>query len=197
MKQIFLGIIISGLLMSCAKENPYLIAKNKLGPLDNSTKIHEVEGLLVNDSVVVENPQTPFGTFIKSVVKTMEVYDNTGTKHLIIQPRGALDTISQIKSIRLVSDRYKTENGIGFGSSFGELKKYHDVSNIQSSLQSIIITLNDINAFVSFDREVLPSDVRFDIEAEITPIMIPDDATINRFWLNFDAERKGEAVESK
>ena len=191
MKHIFLVLILGFLVISCSRENPYLIGKNKLGPLDNSTKIYEVEGLFVNDSVVVENPQTPFGTFIKSVVKTMEVYDNSGTKHLIIEPRGALDTISQIKSIRLVSDRYKTDNGIGYGSTFGELKKHHDVSKIQSTLKSITISLEDINAFVSFDREVLPSDVRFDIEADIKPIMIPDDATINRFWLNFDGVKEG------
>jgi len=188
MKHIFLVIVLACLVLSCNKENPYLVAKNRLGPLDNTTKIYEIESLFVGDSVVVENPESPFGTFIKTVVKTMEVYDTTGKKHLIIKPQGALDTISKIKSIRLVSDRYKTENGIGYGATFGELKKYHGVSNIQSSLKSIIITLKDLNAFVSFDREVLPSDVRFDLEADITPIMIPDDATINRFWLNFDSE---------
>jgi hypothetical protein len=193
MKNTFLVFFVGCIILSCSKENPNLIAKNKLGPLNNSTRIYEVEGLFAEDSLVVENPESPFGTFITSVVKTMEVYDKTGQKHLTIEPRGALDTVSFIKRIRLVSDRFKTENGIGFGSTFGELKKYHEVSNIQSSLKSIIISLEDINAFVSFDREVLPSDVRFDIEADITPIMIPDDATINRFWLNFDAEK--ESVE--
>ena len=78
------------------------------------------------------------------------------------------------------------------GSTFAEVKKHHDVSNIQSSPRSIIITLKDLNAFVSFDRKVLPGDVQFDLEADIKPTMIPDDAKINRFWLNFDAEKNAE-----
>ena len=188
MKQIFIVCLLGLTISSCTKENPYLMAKNKLGPLDNATRINQVEPLFSVDSVVVTYPESAFGTFIKSEIKKMEVYDTTGIKHLIIEPRCSLDTISFIKSIRLVSARYKTENGIGFGSTFGELKKYHDVTNIQSSIKSVILTLDDLNAFVSFDREVLPNDVRFDTEAEIKPIMIPDDATINRFWLNFDAE---------
>ena len=192
MKHIFIVVLLGLTIISCTKENPYLMAKNKLGPLDNTTRIFQVEPLFVDDSVVVTYPESSFGTFIKSVIKKMEVYDTTGTKHLIIEPRGSLDTISLIRSIRLVSDRYKTENGIGFGSTFGELKKYHDVTNIQSSIKSVIITLDDLNAFVSFDREVLPNDVRFDLEADIKPIMIPDDATINRFWLNFDARKVEE-----
>jgi hypothetical protein len=118
----------------------------------------------------------------------MEIYDKTGEKLLIIEPKGPLDTVSVIKSIRVVSNRYKTENGIGYGSTFGELKKHYEITKIQSSLKSLIISLDDINAFVSFDRDVLPSDVKYDIDAEIKPVMIPDDAEINRFWLNFEED---------
>ncbi len=175
-------------LMACQQENPFLIANNQLGPLSNVTKISEIEPLFSEDSVVVSNPDSPFLTYVNSANKKMEIYDKTGEKLLIIEPKGALDTVSVIKSIRVVSDRYKTENGIGYGSTFGELKKHYEITKIQSSLKSLIISLDDINAFVSFDRDVLPSDVKYDIDAEIKPVMIPDDAEINRFWLNFEAD---------
>jgi hypothetical protein len=176
------------LLMACQQENKFLIEKNKLGPLDNLTKISEVEALFSEDSVVVSSPKSPFLTYVNSANRKMEIYDKTGKKHLIIEPDGALDTISVIKSIRVVSDKYKTADGIGFGTTFGELKKHYEINNIQSSLKSLIISLEDINAFVSFDRDVLPSDIKFDLDAEIKPVMIPDNAEINRFWLNFENE---------
>ena len=187
MKHIFTVTIFALLLFSCAKDNPNLIAKNKLGPLSNATKIHEIEALLVNDSVVVQGSKESFGSFVKTS-RFMEVYNKNGDKQYVIEPVGDLDTISLIKTIRLFSDAYKTKNNIGYGSSFGDLKAHHDVSDIQSSLKSVIISLEDLNAVVSFDRDVLPDDVKYDIDADITPIMIPDEATINRFWLNFEID---------
>lgn len=176
-------------LVSCNQDNDYLIAKNQLGQLDNTTQIHQIKSVLNSDSVELVYATTPYGKIIKSTIKRVLVYDTTGQQILNLKPSKALDSLSQIRSIRVLSKRYKTKNGINLGSSFAEIKKYHDVSNIQSSPRSIVISLRDLNASISFDRSVLPGDIQFDREAEIKPTMIPDNAKINRLWLNFDAEK--------
>lgn len=175
--------------MSCEKNNDFLIAKNQVGKLDNTTKISEIEALLASDSVVTTKAKNAYGYPISSVVEGVEVYSASGQKILKITPDNSLDTISHIENIRILSNKYKTKNGLSIGSTFAELKKHHDISEIQTSLKSVIITLKDLNAFVSFDRNILPSEVRFDLDADIKPTMIPDDAEINRFWINFEASK--------
>lgn len=174
---------------SCQKSTKNLIAKNQLGPLNNSTKVFEIQTLLKSDSVVKVNAKNPYGKTINSTTSQVDVYDTSGKQLLMIKPHGASDSVSQIKNIRILTDTYKTKDDISLGSTFADVKKHYDVSHIQSSPRSIIITLKDLNAFVSFDRKVLSGDLRFDMDADIKPTMIPDDAKINRFWLNFEADK--------
>lgn len=188
LKLLFLLLIVS----SCSKDNKTLIAKNRLGDLTNTTKISEIDKILSEDSIVFVNARNTYGEIILSTIKEVKVYDTTGQQTLLINPAASMDSVALIKNIRILSDKYKTSNGLGLGSTFAEVKKYHKINNIQSSLQSVIITLSDLNAFVSFDKKVLPGEIRFDMDAEIKPTMIPDDAKINRFWLNFDPKTNAE-----
>lgn len=184
-------LVMSGLfliIISCQNDTRYLIAKNQLGYLNKDSKIHQINSLLPNDSVVIVNARNPFGSSLISVAKEIKVYDSSNLQILTIKPFGSMDTLSNIRSIRILSEKFKTKNDIGLGSTFKELKKHHDVSNIQSLANSIIINIEDIKAFVSFDRKVLPGEVRFDMDVEVKPTMIPDDAKINRFWVNFSEE---------
>jgi hypothetical protein len=185
-------LLFAIVLASCAKDEKNLIAKNQLGVLTNTTKFSEIESLFDKDSVVFTQKKGVFGRGVKNASQIIKIYDTSGQNLLVINPLKVSDSLIKIKDIRIFSEKFKTDNGIGLGSSFSELKKYHDVSNIQSSLKSVIVSLDELNALVSFDREVLPGDVRFDIEAEVKPIMIPDDAKINRFWINFETENKND-----
>lgn len=185
-------LVLLLILSSCAKDNSTLIARNQLGYITQRTKFSDIEQILKRDSVVIENATNPYGANISSTVKSIRVYDTSGQQTLLIKPAAGMDSLSAIKSIRVLTDKYKTKDGISLGSSYAEIKKHHDISNIQSSLKSVILTLKDINAFVSFDREVLPGDVRFDLDADIKKTMISDNAEINRFWLNFEADPKHE-----
>lgn len=180
------------LLISCEKNQKYLIAKNQLGDLNHTTKVHQIKSLMASDSVELINAMTPYGKRIESTIRRVEVYDTTGQQILIINPTAGLDSISNIKSIRILTDKYKTKDGIALGSSFAEVKKHYEITDIQSSPRSIIMPLKELNAFISFDRKVLSGDIQFDRDAEIKPIMIPDDAKINRFWLNFEVQNNGE-----
>ena len=185
-------LILIFLTLSCQKNTDKLITKNTLGKLNNTTKIYEIDALLDSDSVVKVGAKNAYGQLLASTIKIVNVYDTSGVQTLGIKPNGALDSISLIKNIRILSDKYKTKNNITLGSTFADVKKYHKIGNVESSPRSVYVNLNDINALISFDRNVLPSNVRFDMDAEIKKTMIPDDAEINRFWINFKAEKNAE-----
>jgi len=178
-----LGLFL--VITSCQKDTRFLIAKNKLGNLNHTSKVYQIDSLLANDSVVKTNARNAFGGTLTSVVEDIKVYDTSEKQILNIKPFGSMDTLSKIRSIRVLTEKYKTKNGIGLGSTYKDLKTFYDVNSIQSLANSFIITLKDINVVVSFDRKVLPGEVRFDMEADIKPTMIPDDAKINRIWVNF------------
>ncbi len=185
-------LFLAFLLTACAKDDKNLIAENQLANINNKTNFDDIKDLFENDSVAYTIERDGLGQSLKAKSRIIKVYDTSGQNILIIKPFEISDSVSLVKNIRVLTDRFKTSNGIGLGSAFSELKKYHDVSDIQSSLKSVIINLEDINALVSFDREVLPGDVRFDMDTDIKPTMIPDDAEINRFWLNFETEENND-----
>jgi hypothetical protein len=189
----YLKLLIALLVIcSCSKDNYTLIDKNQIGVLTNTTKIKDVEKILVEDSIVISKARNTYGEVIALAEREIEVYDTSGLQALLIKPTAENDTLSLIKSIRVLSNKYKTKDEIGLGSTFAALKKHHKIGDIRSSLKSIIITLDDLNAFVSFDKEVLSGDIRFDMDAEIKSTMIPEDAKINRFWLNFETDANVE-----
>jgi len=191
MKPLFYILVIA-FVFSCSKENRNLIDKNQIGLLTNETEFYEVKNIMHEDSVVTETTNDGFVSSVSKKKQKLIVFDTSGQKLMEINPLKTSDSLTLIQDVRIFSENYKTNNGIGIGSSFADLKKNHDINNIQTSLSSIIINLKDIDAMVSFSKEVLPGNVRFDNDAVIKSTMIPDDAEINRFWLYFKAEDSNE-----
>lgn len=186
----YLLLILSAFfVIACQKSSEYMVSKNRLGNINNTTKISELKSLLLLDSVDMSYPRDIYGKPLTSLVKEVKVYDTSNNEVLLIKPDTKLDTMSLISSIRILSERYKTKNGIGINSNFEDVQEHHAIGLIQSSPNSIVLMLSDINALVSFDRSVLPGDIRFDNEAEIKLTMIPNDAKVNRFWINFESEK--------
>ena len=49
------------LMSSCEKDTQNLISKNRLGNLNNTTKISEIESILAFDSIVIINAKNAYG----------------------------------------------------------------------------------------------------------------------------------------
>ncbi|MEZ4795838.1 MAG: hypothetical protein R2785_01600 [Flavobacteriaceae bacterium] len=179
----FTLFIVIVLLASCSQApDKNLITKQSIGLLTDSTQVRDLSLVFPNDSIVMLNESNVF----TSANNDIEVYEKSGAKLLILTPKQALDSTSTIKSIIINSDRYKTAKGLNTKSTFKTIKDNYKISSIQNTIRNIVVSVNEINAFFTIDKNELPAELRFDTNQKIEAIQIPNEAKIKRFYMQWN-----------
>ncbi|MBU3822679.1 hypothetical protein KO566_11450 [Flavobacteriaceae bacterium XHP0103] len=184
MKKIFLSIsILSLLFASCTKEqNPFLIGKNHVGLLTDSTQVRDIAKIFSNDSIVTNNSANAF----MGPNDDIEIYEKGGNKLLILTPAIPNDSTSYIRSVRIMDPRYKTKENITVSSTFKDVSDNYKINKVDNMLGSVIVYAKEINAMLTIDKKELPANMRFDTSLKIEAIHIPDNAKIKYFFLNWN-----------
>lgn len=183
-KTVYTLLICTILIVSCAKDNapdPFLIKKNHIGLLNDSTQVKDLEAIFINDSVV----RYIAGDEFTGSVNTIEIFEKGGKKLLDLSPEEALDSTSVISSVRIIDDRYKTEKLISTLSTFKDIKEAYTISKVDNLINSVVVSVNEINASFTIDKKELPGSLRFDMDATIDPIQIPAEAKIKYFMVHW------------
>ncbi|MDY2587544.1 hypothetical protein [Winogradskyella aquimaris] len=181
---IFTILIVIMLITSCSKEkptDPFLIKKHHIGLLTDSTTVKELDAVFSNDSVV----RYVAGDEFTGSVNIIEIFDKSGKKLLDLSPKEALDSTSVISSVRINDERYKTEKNVSLLSTFKDIKDNYKISKIDNLINTVVVSVNEINASFTIDKKELPSSLRFDMEATIDPIQIPEKAKIKYFMIHW------------
>ncbi len=175
-------ILFIASLSSCTNSaSDTLIARNQLGLLTEHTSILELSSILVKDSIPkIEDPSQ-----LKRISE-IEVFNQEGRISLIIEPKYSNDTTATINEIQILDPKYKTKKGVNIDSTFKSIYENYKITNIQNTINSVIISISEIGAYLVIDKKHLPSELRFDSELKIEANQIPDDAPLKYFWLKFD-----------
>lgn len=178
-----LAIISLGLFVtSCEKpQNPFSVQKQNIGLLTDSTQVKDLEMIFANDSVV----KFIGGDEFTGDINTIDIYEKGGKKLLELTPSQALDSTAVIENVRIMDARYKTDKNISLLSTFKDITDNYTISSIDNLINSVVISVNEINASFTIDKKELPSNARFDMELNIEETQIPDDAKIKYFMLNW------------
>lgn len=177
---IVFAIIFS--LLSCQKEqNPFLIEKQHVGLLTDSTQVKDLEVVFPNDSIVKNN----FEEALLKVDYSISVYDKNNRKLLILTPEKINDSTSKITTVKIIDSQFKTKKGLSITSTFGDIQKNYNISSIQNTLKNVVVFVNEINAFFTIDKKELPSELQFDSSTKIEAIQIPEQAKIKYFMLGW------------
>ena len=181
MKYNFLAIILSiTLLASCKKEiNPFLISKQNIGYLTDSTQVKDLQTVFINDSIY----KYISGDEFTGNTNDIEIYEKGGNQLLVLSPSQSLDSTSTIRTVKIVDSRFNTSKGLNPNSTFKTIKDNYKISNIQNTLRNVIISVNEINAYFTIDKNELPANMRFDMNLKIEAIQIPEEAKIKDFYL--------------
>ena len=167
---------------SCKNEpNPFLIEKNHIGLLTDSTQVRELDAVFPNDSVV----RYIAGDEFTGSVNTIEIFEKTGKKLLDLSPEEALDSTSVISSVRIIDERYKTEKEISTLSTFGDIQNAYKISKIDNLINAIVVSVNEINASFTIDKKELPASLRFDMDMDIDALQIPEKAKVKYFFVHW------------
>ena len=162
-------------------KSTFLIKKNHIGLLTDSTQVKDLEAVFINDSVV----RYIAGDEFTGSVNTIEIFEKSGKKLLDLSPEEALDSTSVISSVRIIDERYKTEKNISTLSTFKDINETYKVSKIDNLINAIVVSVNEINASFTIDKKELPASMRFDMDMTIDPIQIPEKAKIKFFMVHW------------
>ena len=127
MKYSILALILSiTLLTSCNKEqDPFQIATNNIGNLNDSTQIKDLKMVFANDSVVSSVSGDEFTGSTNDVL----IYEKGGKELLVLSPSQALDSSSTIRTIRIIDERHNTSKGLQANSTFKTIKDNYTISS--------------------------------------------------------------------
>jgi len=183
MKFSFLMFFTVLLVISCTKKiDSFLITPQSIGLLNKESKVLDLETIYVNDSIVKHIAGDEF----TGNTNEIEVFDKQGQPLLILEATEQFDSTATIKSVRVIDTRYKSEKGLSVKSTFEDIRSNYKISKISNTLGSVIITINELNAFVVISKKELPDDLKFDTTSIIEESQIPDNAVVKYFWLDWD-----------
>ncbi|WP_232827502.1 hypothetical protein [Winogradskyella aurantiaca] len=178
-------LIAAALLMAACntKESidPFLVGNHSVGLLNDSTQIKDLKGIFANDSIATfENDMSFIGS-----VSDIRVYDTLGEHLLTLSPTEAQDSTATISTIRIETERYQTAEGINLNSTYGDLTAAYEVKKIDNLINTIVVSVKGSDAAFTIDKKELPANMRFDMNLNIDPIQIPDQAKIKYFMIHW------------
>ncbi len=182
-KTLFLGALTALLFVQCGKEkDPFLIKKGAIGNLTKEIKMKQIDSIFAQDSIVKLNP-------IPDALGTqgeVEIYEKGGEKLLLLSPNSESDPESVITNIQIFDDRYKTEKGLTKASTFKFVKDNYTIANIETTINAVVVFLENSDIFLTIDKKQLPENLRYDPSVTIEASQIPDDATFKYFMVGWD-----------
>lgn len=167
------------LMQSCqGTKGDFIISKNKVGKLTDSTKIYQMKQLYKSDSIV-ENMQnaSAFGVY-----EEYTVYDKQTRKPLLtVVPVKINDSASLIKTIEIRSDIFKTAKGICLSSEFEKIQSNTKINKVEETFKYIVLYLDEFNATIDIDKDVLPLSAQHNRSVKVDETLIPNDAKMSHF----------------
>ncbi len=178
-------LILAAVLLSVScntTPDPFLITKHSVGKLNDSTQVKDLKRVFETDSL----SQFIGGDEFTGNTNIIKVFEK-GTQKLLLEltPKEALDSLSTIQTIRIIDNRYKTKKSLDKLCDFSCLSANYNISSVQNTLRNLIVSVDEINAYFTIDKNELPEDLRYDMNKKIEVISIPPTAKIKDFFIQW------------
>lgn len=175
--------IASLLLTGCGKnQDPFLIQKQNIGNLNDSTQVKDLKLVFEKDSVADYNGTDEFTRGINNI----DIFDKNGKALLTLSPNRIADSTAVVTSVRILDPRYKTAKGISVTSTFKDINNAYTITKIDNLINSIVVSVKEINASFTIDKTELPSNLRFDRSLAIEASQVPDNAKVKYFFIHWN-----------
>ena len=182
MLKIIAIISVTLLFIQCKEEiNPFLISNDSVGTLTRGMTIKEIDSIFAQDSIVklyAQNEELP-------TQGEVEIYEKNGTKLVSISPVTNNDPDALISNFQFFDPRYKTDKGLNLSSTFKDIKANYKISNIETTISTVVLFLEDNDLFINIDKNELPENFRYNPNLVIDVTNIPDEAKIKYFMLSW------------
>ena len=95
------------------------------------------------------------------------------------------DSIQKIENIRIYDSRFRTADGINILSTFKDIKTHYTIKKVVTSMNNVVILLNDSDLYFTISKEDLPAELRFGTN-NIDAVQIPDQAKIKYMMVGWE-----------
>ncbi len=182
MKTLIPSLFFILLIVGCEKEidKTFLITKESIGKLDKVSLVRDLEIIYANDSIVKDTTYINLANNSKKV----KVFEKGGKHLLTLTPNS--DSIPTIENIRIEDPRFVTEQGVGLKSTFKDIKEHYTIRKVITSMNNVVILLDDSDIYFTISKEQLPSSLRYASSVNIEAVQIPDDAKIKYMMVGWD-----------
>lgn len=177
MRKVLALVVLSFVFIQCSNQKEGLIAKNRVGKLNNKTQIEDLDILFKNDSIV-KLPKD------MDIIREYKIYEAGGNAILTIRPDFDIDSLKLIESIQVFSENFMTERGVSTASVYSEILDSYSINKIEPTFSTVILFIDEINATIALDKKDLQID-EFDMR-KISQDQIPDNAKIKYITVWFD-----------
>lgn len=169
-------------LTGCKKQaDPYfLISSDQVGFINKEVQFDKLRDLYARDSLVEDTLLLTIG----SGNKKLKIFEHGGQHLLTLTPD--TDSIPHVGHILVADSRFVTPEGIGLQSTFGEIKKQYPVRKIITSLNNVVILLEDSDLYFTIDKKELPAHLRYTKTQPVELVEIPDQAKIKYLMVGWD-----------
>lgn len=176
---LIIGLCLSILSCTSDEENPFLITSTQVGPLKKQIKINQLDSIFKGDSIVrqTSGPQEFRST------DEIKIFSQDGNALMSLEPLQEFDSTSTIGYIRVLDARYETKHGLNIKSTFKDIVENYNISRIENTINSAVVFIDEINAYITIDKNQLPTDLRYDTDSKIMASQIPDNAKIKYFMI--------------
>lgn len=181
MKQLFILMLVSVILIQCKKEENYLLARGQVGDITALTQVHGLESIFAKDSVVAHLGE---GDFADSAYDEYLVYNKEGDHLLTLIPKQQHDSTSTFENIQIFDSKYKTEKGLGLSSKFKDIIDNYTVNKVESTFTTAVLFVDELDVTITIDKKDLGIN-DFGTQKIILE-QIPDLAKIKTFTVWFD-----------
>ena len=182
LKKIIAIVSVTLIFIQCKEEiNPFLISNDSVGALTRGMTIKEIDSIFAQDSIVklyAQNEELP-------TQGEVEIYKKNGTKLVSISPVTNNDPDALISNFQFFDPSYKTDKGLNLSSTFKDIKANYKISNIETTISTVVIFLEDNDLFINIDKNELPENFRYNPNLVIDVTNIPDEAKIKYFMLSW------------
>ena len=182
LKKIIAIVSVTLIFIQCKEEiNPFLISNDSVGALTRGMTIKEIDSIFAQDSIVklyAQNEELP-------TQGEVEIYKKNGTKLVSISPVTNNDPDALISNFQFFDPSYKTDKGLNLSSTFKYIKANYKILNIETTISTVVIFLEDSDLFINIDKNELPENFRYNPNLVIDITNIPDEAKIKYFMLSW------------
>jgi len=107
---------------------------------------------------------------------------------MLISPKEYNNPEALISSFQFFDTRYRTDKGLNAGSTFKDIKDNYKIKNIETTISTVVIFLEDSDVFINIDKKELPENLRYNPNFVIEAVNIPDEAKIKYLMLTWDLD---------